>query len=90
MAHPKDVFSKREYPVALFVARGMTTKQIAEKLSLSPRTIGGMRDRIFEKLNVCSSILMINKMLALNIIIHVDGQFKYSESGHVDPEDILS
>lgn len=89
MTHPKDVLSKREYKVALLVARGMMTKQIAEKLSLSPRTIGGMRYQIFQKLNVDSSIMMINKMLALNLMTYVDGKFKYSKSDHVDPENIL-
>lgn len=75
--HPKDTLTKRENRVALLLARGLHNREIADKLSKSPRTIEGFRSRIFEKLNVKSSVLMINKMLQLDLIEYENGKFRF-------------
>jgi two-component system response regulator NreC len=47
-----SVLSERERQVIEMVARGFTCREIAEHLSLSPRTIETYRERIMEKLNL--------------------------------------
>lgn len=44
--------SDREYQVALLVAAGLSNRQIAEKLSVSVRTVEGHLYRIFAKLDI--------------------------------------
>ena len=44
--------SDRELEVFEYMGRGLTTKEIAEELQLSPKTIGTYRSRIKEKLAV--------------------------------------
>lgn len=47
-----EVLSDREQQVLKFIARGFTSREIAEKLFLSPRTIETYRERITVKLNL--------------------------------------
>jgi DNA-binding CsgD family transcriptional regulator len=42
----------QEREIALLAASGLTNKQIAERLFLSPRTVGGHLHRAFPKLGV--------------------------------------
>ncbi|NGP08104.1 AAA family ATPase [Rhodococcus sp. 14C212] len=46
----REVLSPREREVAELVARGLTNKQIAEKLVLSPRTVEGHVEHLLHKL----------------------------------------
>jgi two-component system response regulator NreC len=52
--HPLDptVLSERERQVIELVAKGFTCREIAETLSLSPRTVETYRERIMEKLHL--------------------------------------
>ncbi len=49
---PLARLSPREYQVLRFVVDGKTSAEIAEILSLSPKTVEGYRSRIMEKLDV--------------------------------------
>lgn len=52
---PVDVLSDREFEVFMALARGKTTNDIAETLSLSPRTVGTHLYNIKQKLNANNS-----------------------------------
>ena len=41
------------------LAAGLTGKEIAEKMNLSPRTIDGYRDDLFERLNIKSRVGLV-------------------------------
>jgi DNA-binding NarL/FixJ family response regulator len=47
---PRDPLSPREREVAALIARGFSTKEIAEDLRISPKTVETHRQRIMEKL----------------------------------------
>ncbi|MEI7916838.1 MAG: response regulator [Methylophilaceae bacterium] len=53
--NPVDVLSDREFEVFMALAKGETTNQIAETLSLSPRTVGTHLYNIKQKLNAGNS-----------------------------------
>ena len=46
--------TSQEYEIAMLAAAGLTNKQIAERLFLSPRTIGAHLYRVFPKLGVAT------------------------------------
>ncbi|MBS0351802.1 MAG: response regulator [Proteobacteria bacterium] len=48
--------SDREMEVLMMVVRGMSVKEMAEKLKISHKTVHSYRSRIFEKLNVKSDL----------------------------------
>lgn len=47
-----EILSDREYQVMLMIASGKTTKEIAEEMFLSPKTISTYRSRILRKMNM--------------------------------------
>lgn len=49
---PLDQLSDRELEVFEYMGRGFTTREIAEKLALSPKTIDSYRTRVKEKLAI--------------------------------------
>jgi two-component system nitrate/nitrite response regulator NarL len=49
---PVYVLSKREIEILKLIASGLTTKEIASKLNVSPRTVDTHRQRIMSKLNI--------------------------------------
>ncbi len=53
--NPVDILSDREFEVFMALAKGETTNQIAEILSLSPRTVGTHLYNIKQKLNAGNS-----------------------------------
>ncbi len=57
----KDVFglNEREIEFIKLACTEMTYKDIAEKMFLSPRTIEGYRDTLFEKLNLKSRVGLV-------------------------------
>lgn len=55
MPNPLDQLSDRELEVFEYMGRGLTTREIAEKLVLSPKTIDSYRTRVKEKLSVDSN-----------------------------------
>jgi len=55
-----DTLSQREIDVMVLCAKGMTAKQIAEQLNISPRTVEKHKDRIFSKLCFNSTVELVN------------------------------
>lgn len=55
--------SKREFDVYSLIATGMTSKEIAEKLGLSQKTISTYRTRILEKLSLSNTTQLIQYSL---------------------------
>lgn len=51
-SHPDDRLTDREREVLIMIAAGHTSKSIAARLALSPKTIDNHRGRIIEKLQV--------------------------------------
>ncbi len=49
-----DLLTKAEHTVALHVAAGMTSRQIAETLFVSPRTVDAHLAHIYRKLGITS------------------------------------
>lgn len=56
---PHQRLSDREYEVLLFIAQGFTISEIADRLSLSVKTISTYRARILEKMNLKSNAALI-------------------------------
>ncbi|MEJ2721492.1 MAG: response regulator transcription factor [bacterium] len=56
---PHQRLSDREYEVLLFIAEGFTISEIADRLSLSVKTISTYRARILEKMNLTSNAALI-------------------------------
>ncbi len=61
--NPIDVLSNRELEVVEYVATGMGTKEIANKMNLDITTISTYRRRAFEKLEVQNTIELKEKFL---------------------------
>ena len=58
-----ESLSKREFEVYSLIASGITYKEIAEKLALSPKTISTYRARILEKLELAN----INQLIHFSL-----------------------
>lgn len=57
--------SKRERQVAILVAEGRTSKEIAWNLSLSPRTVEAHRARLIEKFDARNSAELIARLTGM-------------------------
>ncbi|TET89797.1 MAG: response regulator transcription factor [Sulfurovum sp.] len=55
-----ESLSKREFEVYSLIASGITSKEIAEKLTLSPKTVSTYRTRILEKLSLSNTSQLIH------------------------------
>ena len=55
-----ESLSKREFEVYTLIASGITYKEIAEKLVLSPKTVSTYRTRILEKLSLSNTNQLIH------------------------------
>ncbi len=64
----KGKLSEREREVLDLLAQGFTNQQIAERLQLSPRTIGTYRFRISEKLGLASRADIVRYALETGIL----------------------
>ncbi|MFT7420711.1 MAG: two-component system response regulator NreC, partial [Arcticibacterium sp.] len=60
--------SEREQEILAHIADGLTTKEMAQKLILSTRTIETHRVNMMKKLNVKNSAELIKKALELKIL----------------------
>lgn len=65
---PWDTLSEREREVLIGVARGLTSAQIAERLSLSPKTVETYRARGMEKLGLRSRAALIQFALGHHLL----------------------
>jgi DNA-binding NarL/FixJ family response regulator len=65
---PESVLSNRELQVLIRLAQGMSTKEIAEALHLSPSTVDTYRRRILEKLDLRNNADMTRFAIRRNLI----------------------
>jgi DNA-binding NarL/FixJ family response regulator len=66
---PLERLSDRELEVFEYMGRGFTTREIAEKLALSPKTIDSYRSRIKDKMAIDS-----NNELTRRAVLWVESQ----------------
>jgi len=55
-----DSLSERELDIIRLCVKGLTAKQIAEQLDISPRTVEKHKDHIFSKLNITSTVDLVH------------------------------
>jgi DNA-binding NarL/FixJ family response regulator len=58
---PSEVLSDRELEVFQFLGEGLATRQIADKLKLSPKTVERYRENIKDKLNLASAAELVHR-----------------------------
>lgn len=67
-APPHKRLSDREYEVLLLIASGHTISEIAEKLSLSVKTISTYRSRILEKTGLKSNAALVQYAMTYGLV----------------------
>jgi two-component system, NarL family, invasion response regulator UvrY len=65
---PHEILSDREYEVLCMIAAGKTVKEIADKLSLSVKTISTYRARILEKMKMKNNAELIHYVIREGLI----------------------
>lgn len=65
---PFDVLTEREHDVMLKVINGLSTKEIAFELSLSPKTVDGYRQQIMKKLKIDNLVGLIRLAIRERLI----------------------
>lgn len=60
---PHETLSPREYSVMCMIGSGKGPEEIAEKLSISPKTVGTYRARILEKMGMKSTAELIRYVI---------------------------
>ena len=60
---PHQTLSDREYSILLLIASGNTKRGIAQKLSLSPKTVSTYRSRILKKMGLNSDAELVRYAL---------------------------
>lgn len=65
--HPHDILSNREYEILCMIGSGKRLTDIADELSLSPKTISAHRSHILKKLNLNSTSELIRYALERGI-----------------------
>ena len=63
-----ETLTPREQEIMVSLAEGLSTKQIAEKIFISPKTVENHRSNIFRRLNLHSTIELIRYAARLGII----------------------
>ena len=63
-----DTLSNREIEIIRLCAKGLSAKEVASALNISPRTVESHKDRIFSKLNVNSTVELTNFALRAGIL----------------------
>lgn len=56
---PNDIFTKRELDIIFWAQQRLSSKEIAEQLKISPRTISNILQSIYKKAGVHSIIQLI-------------------------------
>jgi two-component system invasion response regulator UvrY len=61
-------FSERELDVIRLCSEGLLSKQIADRLGISPNTVTTYKERIFAKLDINSTLELVNYAMKKKII----------------------
>ena len=62
-----DALSNREIEIIRLCAKGLSAKEVASALNISPRTVESHKDRIFSKLSINSTVELTNFALRAGI-----------------------
>lgn len=65
---PFKVLSDREFQIALMVARGMESQEIADRLFLSKKTIHGYHRDLLKKLGMVSNVDLVHLVIKYGLI----------------------
>ncbi|EMI5489791.1 response regulator [Providencia stuartii] len=68
-----DLLSTRELEIMLFITQGISIKQIAQMLALSPKTVNTYRYRMFGKLNIRSDVELTHIAISNGLIVTKQG-----------------
>jgi len=60
------VLSKREFDIIKLITRGLTNKEIGEKLNISHHTVNEHLKKIYRKFDVNSRGRLIHKFITIN------------------------
>ncbi|MBO6026726.1 MAG: response regulator transcription factor [Bacteroidales bacterium] len=64
----EESLSPREIDIIRLCAKGLTAKQIAEQLNISPRTVEKHKDRIFSRLCFNSTVELVNYAIRKGLV----------------------
>ncbi|MTC60736.1 response regulator [Providencia rustigianii] len=67
------LLSARELEIMLMITKGVPVKQVADRLSLSPKTVNTYRYRMFGKLNICSDVELTHIAISYDLITAKQG-----------------
>jgi len=65
----KETLTRREKEVLQLVVNGLTSRQIGEKLCISPRTVGQHRSNLLKKFNMKNSVDLVNYVVKNPLVI---------------------
>jgi len=65
---PHEALSDREFQVMCMIASGLKTSEIAEQLSISPKTVGTYRERLLEKMGMRTNTELASYAVKNNLI----------------------
>ena len=68
-----ELLTTRESEVVQLVARGMSNKAIAHQLGISPRTVEGHLNHVFDKLGILSRTELVHFALASRLFVREGG-----------------
>lgn len=63
-----EVLSSREYAVMMCIWDGLTVKEAADRLRLSPRTVKNYLQNVYDKLAVSGQVQMVRKALEVGLL----------------------
>ncbi|WP_080370409.1 helix-turn-helix domain-containing protein [Pseudomonas farris] len=66
--HPPSLLSRREREIALHIACGRTSKEIAQRLSLSDLTVRKHRENLYRKLGIGSIPQLVRYCLEQHLV----------------------
>lgn len=81
---PDERLTARESEVVQLVARGMSNKAIAHQLGISPRTVEGHLNHVFDKLAILSRTELVHYALASRLVVR-EGDMGDPGSGSGEP-----
>ncbi|OAT54055.1 LuxR C-terminal-related transcriptional regulator [Providencia heimbachae] len=77
-----ELLSARELEIMLMITQGVPIKQVAQSLTLSPKTVNTYRYRMFGKLNICSDVELTHIAISYGLITAKQGLSGWQNSSN--------